>query len=121
MANYTGLIKDYMEFITESKKTGTFEEFAKTRLAGATKITENAKAKGGAAMLTYHHFQVKLKFYKEAAAGKFDPAKASKALEENIKKLGDRPSEILEHSPIEFQKIMGIIEVLGELLIKATH
>ena len=32
------------------------EEFADTREAGAEKIANNAKEKGGLAMLTYHHF-----------------------------------------------------------------
>lgn len=112
------LVQDYVQFITESISANNFEEFASTRLKGATKIADAAKAKGGASLLTYHHFQVKLKYYKEASLGKFKPETAKKILAENIAKLGDRPSEIMEHRPYEFQKIMGIIEVLGELLIE---
>ena len=37
----------------------------------------NAKEKGGAALLTYHHFEVKLPYYEKAAKGElnFDEAK----------------------------------------------
>ena len=49
-----------------------FETFAKNRLAGAEKIIKNAKEKGGPAMLTYHHFVVKLPHYKKASEGKFN-------------------------------------------------
>ena len=54
------------DLITESK---SFDTFAEKRLGGATKIVENAKEKGGPARLTYHHFVVKLPYYKKAAAG----------------------------------------------------
>ena len=40
-----------------------FEEFAEHRLDGATTISNNAKEKGGDALLTHHHFVVKLPFY----------------------------------------------------------
>lgn len=119
----SSLVKKYTEFILESKKSKSesFEEFAQKRYNGAKKIADTARAKGGPATLTYHHFQVKLKHYMKAAAGKFDSTAAKAELEKNIKLLGDRPSEIIDHNPIEFQKIMGIIEVLGELLIEASH
>ena len=39
-----------------------FEEFASKRYDGAKKIVDNAKEKGGPAILTYHHFVVKLPF-----------------------------------------------------------
>ena len=57
------------DIITESK---SFDEFAEKRMGGATKIANNAKEKGGPSMLTYHHFAVKLPYYKEASEGKFD-------------------------------------------------
>jgi putative transposase len=52
----------------------SFEEFAQKRLEGATKISNDAKEKGGAALLTYHHFVVKLPYYKKAAEGNFNQA-----------------------------------------------
>ena len=41
------------------------ESFAEVRLGGAEKIADNAKEKGGAALLTYHHFEVKLEYYEK--------------------------------------------------------
>ena len=62
-------IKLYTDFLNEAESTkGDFKEFSEARLAGATKITEAAKENGGPAMLTYHHFVVKLPYYKKAAA-----------------------------------------------------
>ena len=58
----------------------SFEDFAETRLKGATKIAENAKEKGGFSMLTYYHFNVKLDYYKKASEGKFDLEKSKETL-----------------------------------------
>lgn len=97
-------------FLKESKET--FNDFAEGRETGADKIATSAKDKGGDSMLTYHHFNVKLPYYKKAAAGKFDLDKAKAEFEETHKKIN--------HSmkPIAFQKEMGRLEVLGELIIK---
>lgn len=98
------------DIIAEAKET--FENFAKTRMAGAAKISENAKEKGGLALLTWHHFKVKLPYYKKAADGNFDIENAKKEFEETYKKIS------LDMSQIEFQREVGRLEVLGELLIK---
>ena len=63
-------------------------------------------------MLTYHHFIVKLPYYKEAAEGKFDMGKAKKEFNECVKQLSD------DMEQVAFQKLVGRIEVLGELIIK---
>ena len=94
-----------------------FEEFSEKRLAGATKITNNAKEKGGPAMLTYHHFVVKLPYYEKASKGNFDVEETKKEFESELKELC-KLTENVEIDQIEFQKLMGRIEVLGELLIK---
>jgi hypothetical protein len=93
-----------------------FEEFAEHRLDGATTITHNAEEKGGDALLTYHHFKVKLPFYEEATDGKFDPKRAQAHYEDLVEELASRGTNFEQ---IEFQEIMGKIEVLGELLIKS--
>ena len=93
-----------------------FEEFAEHRLDGATTITHNAEEKGGDALLTYHHFKVKLPFYEEATDGKFNPDRAQAHYEDLIEELFNRG---INFEQIEFQEIMGKIEVLGELLIKS--
>lgn len=101
----------------EIENSESFKTFAEKRLAGAEKITKNAKEKGGPAMLTYHHFRVKLPYYKKAMEGKFDVEKSKKELKENLDQLC-KLSENVEISQVEFQKLVGIIEVLGELIIK---
>ena len=94
-----------------------FTEFAGKRLEGATKIAGDAKEKGGAALLTYHHFAVKLEHYKNASEGKFDIKKAKEQYDVYMNTL-HKLMESETPDPIEFQKIVGLIEVLGELIIK---
>jgi hypothetical protein len=101
------------DLINEAKKLKeTFEEFAKTRGAGAAKIAETAEKKGGLALLTWHHFKVKAPYYKKATEGKFDKEAATKEFEQTLKKIS------LNMTPIEFQREVGRLEVLGELLIR---
>ena len=90
----------------------SFNEFAEGRAKGAGKIAESAKEKGGDSMLTHHHFNVKLPYYKKAAAGNFDLEEAKKEFESTHKKIS------MGQSQINFQKEMGRLEVLGELIIK---
>ena len=102
----------------QEEKQSKFEGFAQKRFDGASKITENAKEKGGPAMLTYHHFVVKLPHYKKAAEGKFDIDKSKKEFKEHLDKLCGL-SEDVNMGQVEFQKLVGLIEVLGELIIKS--
>jgi hypothetical protein len=90
----------------------TFEEFAKKRGEGAAKIAENAEKKGGLSLLTWHHFKVKAPYYKKATEGKFDKEAATKEFEQTLKKIS------LKMTPIEFQREVGRLEVLGELIIR---
>ena len=89
-----------------------FEDFAEKRFKGAKKIADNAKEKGGVSMLTYHHFQVKLPYYTKAEKGKMDMEVAKKEFEKTYKKIS------LGMTQIEFQREVGRLEVLGELLLK---
>ena len=75
---------------------------------------DNAKKKGGLALLTWHHFKVKLPYYKKAASGKFDLDEAKKEFDATYKKISTTMSQI------EFQREMGRLEVLGELIIRET-
>jgi DNA-directed RNA polymerase subunit RPC12/RpoP len=93
-------------------KPNSFDSFAEKRLKGASKIADSSKEKGGPAMLTYHHFVVKLPYYKDAAEGKFDMTKAKKEFNQLIKQLD------CDMQQVEFQKLVGKIEVIGELIIK---
>jgi hypothetical protein len=102
-----------INLLFESKdKPETFESFADTREAGAEKIVDTAKKKGGLALLTWHHFKVKLPYYKRAAAGKFDLEAAKKEYEATYKKISTSMTQI------EFQREVGRLEVLGELIIR---
>lgn len=104
-----------MNLLFESKdKKETFESFADTREAGAEKIVDNAKKKGGLSLLTWHHFKVKLPYYKRAAAGRFDLDKAKQEFDATYKKISTSMSQI------EFQREVGRLEVLGELIIRET-
>lgn len=95
-----------------TNKSEPFEEFAEKRFKGAKKIADNAKEKGGVSMLTYHHFQVKLPYYTKAEKGKMDMEAAKKEFEKTYKKIS------LGMTQIEFQREVGRLEVLGELLLK---
>ena len=102
-----------IDILTEAKKIKeTFEEFAKKRGEGAAKIAETAEEKGGLALLTWHHFKVKAPYYKKATEGKFNGEAAKKEFEQTLKKIS------LNMTPIEFQREVGRLEVLGELLIR---
>lgn len=111
-------MKDLIRQILTEERESKFQEFAKKRYDGALKITNNAKEKGGPAMLTYHHFVVKLPHYKKAYEGKFDVEKTKKEFQEKLDKLCGLTKEV-DMQQVEFQKLVGLIEVLGELIIKS--
>jgi len=93
------------DILKEAKET--FEDFATTRAKGAAKIAETAKE-----MLTYNHFYVKAPYYKKAINGKFDKESAKKEFDEILKSIS------LDMNQNEFQRQVGRMEVLGELLIR---
>ena len=104
-----------VDLIKEEKITGEkFEEFATTRGKGAAKIASTAEEKGGLALLTWHHFKVKAPYYKKAKEGKFDKEVAIKEFEKTLKSIS------LNMTQTEFQREVGRLEVLGELLIRGT-
>jgi hypothetical protein len=90
----------------------TFEQFAVTRGKGAAKIAATAEEKGGLSLLTWHHFKVKAPYYKKAEEGKFEKEAAIKEFEKTLKSIS------LNMTQIEFQREVGRMEVLGELLIR---
>lgn len=94
------------------KNREDFKKFANTREAGAEKIANGAKQKGGLALLTWHHFKVKLPYYKKAAAGKFEMEKAIQEFEKTYSKISHNMSQV------DFQREVGRLEVLGELIIR---
>jgi hypothetical protein len=103
--------------VKKLKEQTDFEVFAEKRLAGAEKIVKSAKEKGGPAILTYHHFNVKLPYYKKAKDGNFDLEKTKKEYQKYIDELVSASNNV-NIAQIQFQKLVGLIEVLGELIIK---
>jgi hypothetical protein len=95
----------------------TFEEFSKKRGEGAIKIAQNAKDSGGLSILTYYHFDVKEPYYKKAEDGTLDLVKSKQELEDLIREL-HHGVKFMTIEQIPFQKLVGKIEVLGELLIE---
>ena len=93
-------------------------DFVNNRMNGATKITQNAKEKGGDALLTYHHFVVKLPYYEKAKSGEFNLIEAKIELKQLLNELCILSGEI-KMEQTYFQKLVGKIEVLGELIIKS--
>ena len=98
------------EILKEIKQS--IEDFASTRLKGAEKITDTTQKAGGLSLLTYRHYKVKFPYYKKAAAGKLDKEAAKKEFDETYKKIS------LDMTQNEFQREVGRLEVLGELLIR---
>jgi hypothetical protein len=78
---------------------------------GAAKITQNAIEKGGDALLTYHHFVVKLPYYEKAKNGEMDIDTVKKEFIETLGKIS------LDMDQTTFQTEVGRLEVLGELFI----
>lgn len=105
-------LREEVSRILEIMGVEPLKDFAKTRGEGAAKISETAKEKGGLALLTWHHFKVKLPYYKKASDGKLNLDEAEKEFEETYKKIS------LGMDQIEFQREVGRLEVLGELLIR---
>ena len=95
----------------ELVKDTDFLDFADNRLGGATKIAQTAKEKGGDALLTYHHFAVKLPYYEKAKNGELDIDTAKKEFIDTLSKIS------LDMDQTTFQIEVGRLEVLGELLI----
>lgn len=107
------------QFLNEEEKPqDSFKDFAETRGNGAEKITKNAKEKGGLSLLTWHHFKVKLPYYKKASEGNFDIEKADKQYKEELEKLYNATKDGMNIPQVRFQELVGRLEVLGELLIK---
>jgi len=89
-----------LQLLMEVKEV--LEDFAKTRGEGAKKIADTAREKGGLALLTWHHFKVKAPYYN-----------AEKEFNDTYKKIS------INMSDIEFQREVGRLEVLGELIIRS--
>jgi hypothetical protein len=104
----------------ELETTETLEEFSENRLAGASKIAQSAKEKGGDALLTYHHFKVKLPYYSQGVEGQLDFVQIESEYKKKLNELYTATKNSMAIEQIAFQELVGKIEVLGELLIRKT-
>lgn len=115
-------IKSLKSFIPEEKVTDPeFTGFAEKRMGGAAKISADAKEKGGPAILTYHHFIVKLPYYKKAKEGKIDLDDMRAEYKDLLEQLYSATKGDMAIEQIAFQELVGKIEVLGELIIKEQN
>ena len=115
---YKNLSLNEIYYLKEATSQEKIEDFAEGRGKGAEKITENAKEKGGNSMLTYHHFKVKLPYYEKAAEGNFKKEKEVKEYKKLLENLYQATKGKMNIKQIEFQELMGKIEVLGELILE---
>ena len=102
--------------VNEEKEA--IQEFAENRLAGATKISKAAKEKGGDALLTYHHFHVKLPYYQKSVDGELDIESLKEEYDDLLTHLYEATRNSMNISQVKFQELVGKIEVIGELLIE---
>jgi hypothetical protein len=111
-------VKKIEEDVAKMVTPGTLREFSKNRLDGATKIAMTAKEKGGDALLTYHHFKVKLPYYQKSANGKITMETLKREYDSLLTDLYESTRNTMDIAPIKFQELVGKIEVVGELLIR---
>ena len=106
------------EYNSEISEDESLQEFSENRLAGATKISKDAKEKGGDALLTYHHFHVKLPYYQKSVDGELDIVALKEEYDDLLTDLYEATRNSMNISQVEFQELVGKIEVVGELLIE---
>jgi hypothetical protein len=93
--------------VNEEKET--LQEFSENRLAGATKISKAAKEKGGDALLTYHHFHVKLPYYQKSVDGELDMNNLKEEYDDLLTDLYEATRNSMNISQVEFQELVGKI------------
>lgn len=106
------------EYNSEISEDETLKEFSENRLAGATKISKAAKEKGGDALLTYHHFHVKLPYYQKSVDGELNMEELKSEYDDLLTDLYEDTRNSMNISQVKFQELVGKIEVIGELLIE---
>jgi hypothetical protein len=110
----------FEQFFAESTDPEAHEElktFLEKRKAGAAKIAKQATIKGGYSSLTADHFKAKAKPYEDCIKHLGD----KKAVKEHIKFLLQKLKSWDKMTQKEFQKVMGELEVYGEVAIQIMH
>lgn len=104
----------------ELEAAESLDVFLQNRFAGATKIAQDTKEKGGDALLTYYHYRVKLPYYKQGVDGDLDFMQIENEYKEKLNALYAATKNSMNIEQVPFQELVGEIEVLGELLIRKT-
>ena len=109
---------------TDPSSTESFERFLDKRSAGAEKLAESTKAKGGYSTLTAIHYAAKAKPYAECiklnSQHKEDHEKVNELYKQKAEEIYSKLSDLDSLSQKEFQALMGELEVYGEVYIRAT-
>ena len=109
---------------TDPSSTESFEQFLDKRSAGAEKLAESTKAKGGYSTLTAIHYAAKAKPYAECiklnSQHKEDHEKVNELYKQKAEDVYSKLSDLDSLSQKEFQALMGELEVYGEVYIRAT-
>jgi hypothetical protein len=123
------LFEAYQQIVEKARvelhpnEEGALEKFIAKRAAGANKIANSSKKKGGYSTLTAIHFAAKAKPYKEASKMENSPNKncdkCNAYYKKKIKETYDKLKDIDRLSQKEFQALMGELEVWGEVYIRA--
>ena len=101
-----------------NEENETIQQFAENRLDGALKIAKATKEKGGDALLTYHHYKVKLPYYQKSVDGELDMQTIKEEYDDLLTDLYEATRESMDITQVKFQELVGKIEVLGELIIE---
>lgn len=112
------ILTEELEVLYEAKDTEEKkEEFLNKRSAGAKKIADSAHKKGGYSKLTEIHFNAKDKPY-TFCKNNISKKNIDQLINNKIDQLVPKLQNIPNMSQEQFQKIMGELEVYGEVLIR---
>lgn len=101
---------------TSLEKTKELETFITKRAAGAVKIANQSTIKGGFSSLTAAHFHAKKIPYGICLKKIGDKAVLKTHIDNLLKKLQNWE----DMSQMEFQKVMGQLEVYGEVALQVN-
>ena len=106
-------MQQFSEYV--NRKENELVQFCEDRKKGATKILNEARAKGGPAQLTAWHFAAKLPEY-DACIKAIKAGKPASHFQDQQIKLIRQLNGIRNQR--RFQEVMGQAEVYGEIFIK---
>ena len=102
----------------------SFQQFLIKRAAGAAKLENSSREKGGFATLTAIHYAAKAKPYAESkkleTEYKDDHDAVNEIYKQKAEEVYAKLKDLDRLSQKEFQSLMGELEVWGEVYIRAT-